>query len=48
MKPKRQHFEAELQRRLTAAAAAGQSAVKVNSGELHTSVGGYPEIMSPG
>ncbi len=42
MTPRRQDFEAELQRRLTAAAAAGQSSVRVNSGELHTSIGGYP------
>ncbi len=42
MTPKRQDFETELQRRYTAAVAAGQSSIRIVSGELHTSVGGYP------
>lgn len=42
MTPKRQDFEGELQRIPTAAAAAGQSSVKVSAGELHARVGGYP------
>jgi hypothetical protein len=42
MTPKRQDFETELQRRFTAAVAAGRSSIRIVSGELHTGVGGHP------